>query len=213
MIEFTKREIRDLTISFIVLSICFAIANVKFDVHAFISVLPIVMVGAAIGSLLYELGQKYVAMKYGCRAEFELWPLGLIIAFVTSFFGFVFASPGSVHTYAENLTDEIDGRIGIAGPMANAVLALVFIVIAALIYPFSVHSQIFHLIYLICTVGFSVNSFLAAFNLFPIYSLDGTKVMKWSFWIWLAMFVIAGSMVLMSITIGAENMVMLLIGK
>ena len=74
----------------------------------------------------------------------------------------------------------INGKISIAGPMANMVLALIFLAIAALIYPLKIHSNIFHLIYLISTVGFSVNCFLATFNLFPIHSLDGTKVLKWN---------------------------------
>ncbi|WP_292852146.1 site-2 protease family protein [Methanobrevibacter sp.] len=151
-------------------------------------------------------------MKYGCQAEFKLWPLGLLIAFVTSFFGVVFASPASINIHPGDIDDEVSGKISIAGPMANMVLALVFIAIAALIYPFKIYSNIFNLIYLISTVGFSVNSFLATFNLFPIYSLDGTKVLKWNIGIWIITIAIAGIMVLIAITIGAENMVSLLIG-
>lgn len=151
-------------------------------------------------------------MKYGCQAEFKLWPLGLLVAVVTSFFGFVFASPGSLHISPENLSDEINGKISIAGPMANMVLALIFLAIAALIYPLKIHSNIFHLIYLISTVGFSVNCFLATFNLFPIYSLDGTKVLKWNVGIWIAVIAIAGIMMFVSIAIGAENAVQLIMG-
>lgn len=212
MIEFTKDELRNLLIAFIVLTICFAIATARLNAHRILSILPIVIIGVVIGSLLHELGHKYVAMKYGCEAEFRLWPLGLVIALVTSFFGFVFASPGSIQIHPDNRSDEINGRILIAGPMVNMVLALMFIVVAALIYPFKLHSVTFNLIYLICTVGFSVNSFLATFNLFPIYSLDGTKVLKWNVGIWFITIAIAGVMMLVSITIGAENMVQLIMG-
>lgn len=72
MFEVTKREIRDLTIAFFVLTFCFAISTVGFDIHAFISILPIVMIGCAVGSLVHELGHKFTAMKYDCRVEFEL---------------------------------------------------------------------------------------------------------------------------------------------
>lgn len=212
MIEYTKDELRDLTIAFIVLVFCFAFATSGFNLHAFISCLPIVIVGVAIGSVLHELGHKFAAMKYGCRSEFKLWPLGLLVAVVSSFFGVVFATPGTVRTYADNLTDEIDGKIAVAGPMANMVLALIFIAIAALMYPLKAYSMIFELIFLICAIGFSVNSFLAAFNLFPVYSLDGTKVLKWNMGIWILVMAISGIMVLASISIGAENMVKLLIG-
>ena len=180
MYEFTRNEIRDLLIAFAVLSISFAICNVGTDPFGIASILPIVMIGVGAGFLLHEIGHKFVSMKYGYWAEFKLWPLGLVIALVTAFLGFVFAAPGAVNTYADHMNDEINGRIAIAGPMTNMGLALVFIIIAALIYPFSIHSQIVHLIYLICTVGYSVNSYLAAFNLLPFATLDGIKVMKWN---------------------------------
>lgn len=77
MLETSKDEVRDLIISFIVLSICFSIATAGFNVKAFISNLPIVMIGVAIGSLLHELGHRYVAMKYGCQVEFKLCLWGL----------------------------------------------------------------------------------------------------------------------------------------
>ena len=207
MFSFTSNEIRDLIIAFIVISIAFAISTVGLDAYGFISILPIIMVGVGIGFLLHELGHKYVAMEYGYRSEFKAWPLGLVIAIATAFIGWVFAAPGVVHTYADNMTDEINGKISIAGPMANMVLALAFLIIAALAYPFKAYSMIFQLIYLICTVGFSVNSFLAAFNLLPFYSLDGIKVLKWNAKIWIFIFVIAAAMLLLSIAIGAENMV------
>lgn len=214
MFEYTKSEIRDLIISFIILSFCFAISIVGiYDLKGFLSILPIVMFSAGVGMLLHELGHKFVAMKYGCQAEFKLWPLGLLIAVVTSFFGVVFASPGQTRINLDNVSDEINGKISIAGPMANIVLAMLFIVIAALIYPFKFHSGISELIYLICTVGFSVNTFLATFNLLPVYSLDGTKVLKWNIGIWILIFAIAAIMMLMSISIGPENMVKLFIGQ
>lgn len=211
MFTFTRKEILNLIIAFIVLAVAFAISTVKLDVHRFISVLPIVMVGVAIGSLSHELGHKYVAMKYGYQAEFKAWPIGLLIALASSFIGIVFAFPGEIRTNADNITDEMNGKISIAGPMANMVLALIFIAIAILAYPLMSYSVIFTLIYLIGTVGFSVNAFLATFNLFPIYSLDGTKVLKWNIVYWIIAFAIAGSMLLISIGIGAENMVKLII--
>lgn len=211
MITFTRNEKRDLIIAFIVLSIAFAISNAESNAHTFISILPIVMVGVAIGSLVHELGHKFMAMKYGYQAEFKAWPLGLLITIASSFIGIVFAFPSSIQTYADNISDEINGKIGIAGPMANMVLALISLAISALILPLKPYSIIFTLIYLISTVGFSVNSFLAAFNLLPFYTLDGVKVLKWNAKIWIIIFAIAVIMLLMSISIGAENMVKLII--
>ena len=207
MYTFTRNEIRDLIIAFIVISVAFAISNVGLNIHGFISILPIVMIGAGIGCLSHELGHKYVAMKYGYQSEFKAWPLGLVIALVTAFIGWVFAAPGSTQVYADDISDEMNGKIAIAGPMANMTLALAFILIATLAYYLTDFSLIFTLIYLICAVGFSVNSFLATFNLLPLYSLDGTKILKWNIKYWILIFAVAVVMLLASISIGAENMV------
>ena len=212
MFTFSKYEIRDLITAFIVLSICFAISNVGINLNRILSLLPIVMVGVGVGFILHEIGHKFMAMKYGYDAEFKLWPLGLLIAFATAFLGFVFAAPGSVKINADNLSDEMNGKITIAGPLANIGLAIISVLFAALIYPLSLHGSFFRLIYLICTVSFSVNSFLATFNLLPLSSLDGTIVLKWNIGFWIISFAIAAIMMLISITIGAENMVGLIIG-
>ena len=70
MFEFSRNEIRDLLIAFVVLSICFAISNVGTDPFGIASILPIVMIGVGAGFLLHEIGHKFVSIKYGYWAEF-----------------------------------------------------------------------------------------------------------------------------------------------
>ena len=111
MFRFTSSEVRDLIIAFIVISLCFAIVQGGRNTDVILSILPIVMIGVGAGFILHELGHKFVSMKYGYWAEFKLWPQGLIFALITSFFGFVFAAPGAVYTYANYMTDEINGKI------------------------------------------------------------------------------------------------------
>jgi Zn-dependent protease len=212
MFKFTASEVRDLIIAFIVISLCFAIVNGGRNPDAVLSILPIVMVGVGAGFILHELGHKFVSMKYGYWAEFKLWPQGLIFALITSFFGFVFAAPGAVYTYANYMTDEINGKISIAGPIVNIVLALVFLAIAVAVYPSALYSETYALIFIICAVGYSVNSFLAVFNLLPIGNLDGSKVLRWNAGIWLVTIAIAGILTLMSMTMGVQNIVRLIIG-
>ncbi len=212
MVEYTHNEIRDLIISFIVLSICFTISTVKMNFYGAISILPIVTVGVGIGFILRELAQKFVAIKYGYNAEFKMWPLGLLITFISSLLGFVLAFVGSIKIDEGDVPDEIKGRTAVAGPMANMALALLFIVIATLIYPLKIHSSVFNLIFSINTIGFSVNSFLAAFNLLPLWTLDGLNVFKWDVKIWIVTFVLACIMLVLATVIGAEKMVVMLIG-
>ena len=212
MFKFTSSEVRDLIIAFFIISLCFAIVNGGRNTDAVLSILPIVMVGVGAGFILHELGHKFVSMKYGYWAEFKLWPQGLIFALITSFFGFVFAAPGAVYTYANYITDEINGKISIAGPIVNIVLALIFLGIATAIYPSAFYSENAALIFIISSVGYSVNSFLAVFNLLPIGNLDGSKVLTWNFGIWIVTIGIAGILTFMSMTMGVENIVRLIIG-
>jgi Zn-dependent protease len=170
------------------------------------------MVGVGAGFILHELGHKFVSMKYGYWAEFKLWPQGLIFALVTSFFGFVFAAPGAVYTYADYMTDEINGKISIAGPIVNIILALIFLAIAVCVYPSAFTSDLSVTIFIICSVGFSINSFLAVFNLLPIGNLDGSKVLTWNVLIWIATIAVAGILTYASMTIGVENIVRLIMG-
>lgn len=212
MFKFTSSEVRDLIIAFIVISLCFSIANAGRDINGILSILPIVMVGVGAGFILHELGHKFVSMKYGYWAEFKLWPQGLLFALVTSFFGFVFAAPGAVYTYANYMTDDVNGKISVAGPVVNIALAIIFIAIATAIYPSAFYSETSALIFIICAVGYSINSFLAVFNLLPIGNLDGSKVFRWNIGIWIITIAIAGIMTYMSMTIGPENIVRLIIG-
>lgn len=123
-----------------------------------------------------------------------------------------FAAPGAVKITDENIPSSIKGRISVEGPMANMSLALIFIVISSFVYPLISYSSIFDLIYMISTVGFSVNSYLAAFNLFPLYTLDGLNVIKWNKKVWAVTLFISVTMMLLSIFIGAESMVTFLVG-
>ena len=212
MFKFTVSEIRDLIIAFIVISLCFAIVNAGRNVNAILNILPIVMVGVGAGFILHELGHKFVSMKYGYWAEFKLWPQGLLLALITSFFGFVFAAPGAVYTYANYMTDEINGKISIAGPIVNIALALVFLAIATAVYPSVFSSDTSLLIFYISAVGYSINSFLAVFNLLPIGNLDGSKVLSWNIGIWLVTIAVAGVLTYASMTMGVENIVRMILG-
>ncbi len=212
MFKFTTSEVRDLIIAFVVISLCFGIANTGRNVGALLQILPMIMVGVGAGFILHELGHKFVSMKYGYWAEFKLWPQGLLFALVTSFFGFVFAAPGAVYTYANYMTDEINGKISVAGPVVNIILAIIFIAIAAIVYPSAFTSETSLLIFIVCSLGYSINSFLALFNLLPIGNLDGSKVLRWNVGIWIAAIGVAGIMTLLSYTIGVENIVRIIIG-
>ena len=195
MFRFTGKEIRDLIISFIVIALGFTILYSNGDYSHVTLIFPVVMIGVGAGFIFHELGHKFVAMHYGYYAEYELWPTGLLIALVSSLFGFIFAAPGAVVIYSNGMEKKTNGLISIAGPIVNIVLGLIFFLIFGSLGDF-IYTETGAIVYLICVLGTRINFFLAAFNLLPIPPLDGSKVMSWSIPIWLITFAIAALLVL-----------------
>ena len=198
MFSFTGKEIRDLVISFIVIALGFTILYSNGDYSNVTLFFPVVMIGVGAGFIFHELGHKFVAMHYGYYAEYELWPTGLLIALVSSFFGFIFAAPGAVVIFSNGMEEKTNGIISIAGPIVNIILGLIFFLILGSLGAFGdfIYTEMGAIVYLICVLGTRINFFLAAFNLLPIPPLDGSKVMSWSVPIWLVTFAIAALLVL-----------------
>lgn len=208
MVQFSKTEIKDLTIAIIVITLLFTFMfyrDVGGSIDTFIILIPISLLTVGLSFILHEMGHKIVAQKYGFFAEFRKWNTGLIIAIITALFGFIFLAPGAVYigSYTGIITDEENGKISLAGPIVNIVLAIIFLLIGLSLKPIITMSNINIMIYivLLCTIGFSVNSFLALFNLLPIPMLDGSKVIKWNTPLWLISIVLSGILTYASYTI------------
>jgi Zn-dependent protease len=182
----TSKELKDLVISALLLALAFGIA-LSGGIHAFFEPRSLLIVslkavvGVSLGFVLHEMGHRFVARRFGCFAQYTMWPAGLILALASSLFGFVFAAPGAVMIYPgtdsqgrASLTRENTGLISIAGPVMNICLAVVFILLNAA-YPTSLFS-----------LGAEINTWLAIFNLIPFGPLDGAKILRWNKKAWLA---------------------------
>ena len=208
MFKFSSNEIRDLFVSFFVISVAFSILFSGFELTNLLNVLPMVMVGVGLGFILHEVAHKITAMKYGYWAEYKTWPPGLFIALISSAFGFIFAAPGAVHIFGQYMTDKENGIISVAGPITNILLSLVFLAIAIyliMIYPLLITPIMAaplwaSILFITCTLGFRINAFLALFNLIPFSILDGAKVFSWNPLIWLVVAGFAGLLVFLSFT-------------
>lgn len=195
MLQFSKTETKDLSIAIIVITLLFAYLYSNGTFGMMIYLIPISLVTIGLSFILHELGHKYVAQKYGFFAEFRKWNTGLLIAIITGLFGFIFLAPGAVYigSYTGIITDEENGKISIAGPIVNIILAVIFLLIEISLKPFFLLSSPLST-YLMITamIGFHINSFLALFNLLPIPMLDGSKVMKWNLPLWIVSIAVAG---------------------
>ncbi len=175
--RFSSVELRDLSKAWIVISLAFAILHSGgFRLSpAFLITVVISAFTVGVGFLLHELMHKYLAQKYGCRAEFRAFDFMLLVSFVMSFFGFIFAAPGGVFIDG-NVNKARSGRISAAGPVTNIALAGLFLVagLAASAASFSA------LVQQVASYGASVNAWLAVFNMLPLMGLDGSKVLHWN---------------------------------
>lgn len=120
--------------------------------------------------LMHEMSHKFVAQKYGAWAEFRMFPMGLVIAFVLSLTGFLFAAPGAVYIDGR-ITEKENGIISLAGPASNIVMAFIGIVILFFVTG--------HLVYIL-SLFVLLNAILALFNLIPLPPLDGSKILRWN---------------------------------
>jgi len=171
----SKKEIKDLLIAWIVISVAFGIVlrttQAIFTIQTGYSII-IAALTVGTGFLLHELAHKVLAQKYRCWAEFRANYGMLFFAIIMSFFGFVFAAPGAVMIFGQ-VTRRQNGIISIAGPLTNIGLAIVFLILKITLPSTGLLTQLF-------STGFYVNAFLALFNMIPVSVFDGKKVYAWN---------------------------------
>lgn len=181
-------EIRDLLKAWLAVSLAFGIVLRNHqDIQGFFQSFIIALVVVGSGFLLHELGHKIVAQRYHFKAEFRSFDEMLFLAVIMSFFGFVFAAPGAVMIQSRNIDPVRNGKISIAGPAVNIFLALLFFLFLPYTTGFS--ATLF-------AYGLRINTWLALFNMIPIWLFDGAKVWRWNKLIWTAFVVVALSFLL-----------------
>ena len=201
MFRFTTNEIRDLIVSFLIISLGFSILYSNRNLNAILTIFPMVLVGVGLGFVVHEIAHKLASLHYDFWAEYKLWAPGLLIAIISSFFGFIFAAPGAVHIYGNNMTKKENGVISFVGPLTNIILSVIFLGLYLNSGIFmGLRITTFYLLQSTFYLGFAINAFLALFNLIPFGIFDGAKVLRWNSIIWIASIVISGILVYLSYT-------------
>ena len=194
-ITYSEEELIDLLHAWAAISFAFAVVlsdGLRGLGPQFVPNLIVAAVAVGTAFLLHELAHKVLAQKYGCWAEFRKFNLGLVLAVVMSFFGFIIAAPGAVMISGQ-VSREQNGKISAAGPLTNIALAILFF-IAGIILP-QIFGTMPNLFNQVIFFGFFINGWLALFNMIPFPPLDGSKVLAWSMPVWLGITAIAGFMV------------------
>ncbi len=181
-----NNESNDIIIAVIVLTIAFtlmingglrAVSAKTFEVH--------VLIGFSVtvtAFLMHEMAHRTVARRLGAVAFFKLWPVGILMALVTSIFGFIFAAPGAVQ-FAGLYDRESEGKIALAGPATNIFIGIIAFV-AFMFAPLGIVAGT-----ILLWVAW-LNLWFALFNLIPFPPLDGSKVFYWNSKLFAAVFLI-----------------------
>ncbi|MEM0370802.1 MAG: site-2 protease family protein [Pyrobaculum sp.] len=175
--DFRRRELFDMAVSLLVLTVGFSLLLSRstvfdFKLGRFLAMLPIAFFILLIAFIGHELAHRQVAKRLGYFAHFQadytFLPLAIIFPL---FFGFIFAAPGAVvispfsrYGVAHEKRDIF--YISAAGPAVNIAAAALGLAALgatgwALWYIFSY-----------------INAWLALFNLLPIPPLDGSKMIR-----------------------------------
>ncbi len=188
---FTLKEGGNLLLSSLILGFLFSLQNIYL--------FPAMSLIVGIAFVTHELSHKFVAEHYDCKAEYVLWPQGILFSLIMGFLSggnFIFAAIGYVsisNYYATrlgyhwtHLSLEETGKISAAGPLSNVVLGIIFSMFPN--NPFM-------------AFGSFLNSTLALFNLMPFPPLDGSKVFAWSRIAWASITAGAGAIFGLSLLI------------
>jgi len=170
-IQTSETEIKHLVIAWLAIAFAFTIILRRWYPLSLFVIFFISAVTVGFAFIFHELAHKVVAQRYGAWSEFRMAPFMLLLAILTAFMGFIFAAPGAVMIFNPYLTREENGKISLAGPMMNVILAFLFFTLF-LLAPSGIFGWI-------GKFGMMINAWLAVFNLIPISVLDGRKVLAW----------------------------------
>ncbi len=176
--HFDRREIIEIFIAILILTFIFSFEGIRFNssflLPSFLAVFT--------SFFLHELAHKYAAIRLGYHARFRLYPPSAILSILLVFTGVKLAAPGWVEVNPFKFKDwlyrrlkfsvEEIGKIALAGPLTNIVLAFFFFLLGFDFLKF-------------------VNSWIAFFNLLPIPPLDGSKILHWSIGGWAFFFILS----------------------
>jgi len=163
----------------------------------FAGILALISIAVAVLAVIpHELAHRQMARRFGCRSRFILSFRGflatLLINLLNHFLGFlVFFSgyTGINCIFGGNFDNAIQGKTAAAGPATNLVIAVISEVMYYLVPPLitSPVPQIILGYFFLELANF--NAYVAFFNLIPFWVLDGLKVIRWNFKVWLALLI------------------------
>ena len=181
---FAPGEIGQIVLAWVALSIAI---SYSYAAGGDLAAVVAAFIASATGFIFHEMGHKFIAMRLGYVAHFQIWWVGIALTLVTAILTqgqFIFGAPGAVYiapaagvaslgyAIARQRDEDRDNMlISVAGPGVNLAFAVFFFVLL-LVGPAT------GFISTIAAYGFSLNVGLGSFNMLPIPPIDGYKVFK-----------------------------------
>ena len=184
-------EIRDILVALAALTVAFYLiiyGRIGPDTGYY---LGLAALSVFAGFLVHELSHKFVARRYGCWAEFRADYRMLGLAVVTAYFGFLFAAPGAV-MIAGNVDRERNGKISLAGPGSNLLIAVACLSILL--------TGVTGLVNDALSMLFMFSAILGGFNMIPVMPFDGAKIWQWNKPVYILTLLVAGFLFLLAYT-------------
>jgi Zn-dependent protease len=170
-IIFSEKEVKHLTVgALLVVGIGFSLglfSGAFWQMNSVKLVLFTIILTASF--FLHEMAHKVVAQRNGFWAEFRLMFTGAILTLLSIISPFKIVSPGAVMV-AGPVDRENMGKISIAGPSTNIILAVMLLAAASL-------QAEYQDVLMICA---AFNAWIALFNLIPFGMFDGFKIFLWN---------------------------------
>ena len=164
----SQTEILELFKAWLAISLAFTILQAGVFGSDFLTWFIISLVAVGLGFILHELGHKVVAQHYKHFAEFRAFNFMLALGILMSFLGFILIAPGAVMIQG-HVTRKQNGKISIAGPLMNYILAIIFIFLYYLGYSSDLTKY-----------GSFINAWIGLFNMIPFGNIDGAKILTWN---------------------------------
>jgi Zn-dependent protease len=190
--QFAPREVASIVLAWAVLTIGVSYRYVTGLAGGMTNDLQFVAaagVATATAFILHEMGHKFVAIRYGFVAHFQIWIWGLALTLITAVLSggaFLFGAPGAVYIapaaalgaygyYSSNQKEkdplQENMLISAAGPIVNLMFALLFLIGYEL-------STTLNFTAIVAFFGLELNVGLGSFNMLPIPPLDGSKIFR-----------------------------------
>ena len=190
---FAPGEVGQILVAWIVLSLAISVSYLGglFEGTGDAYGIAAAFIATATAFIFHEMGHKFVAMRLGYVAHFQVWAWGLALTLITAVVSqgsFIFGAPGAVYIapavaagyhaygrYSDGLRsqDRENMLISAAGPGTNLAFGIFFL--ALLIF-----GPAAGFVQTVASYGFAMNVGLGAFNMLPIPPMDGYKIFRGS---------------------------------